>query len=122
MAMPKISHGLLTRYCTRSGELDGVLDLWIRDALREEALAQPSPGAWERLRSMLERRPPKRYGMWVLDEVLRDPPESLPTTLSQEQYQRAKRLHAGRQQYQGWRISNLTLSHPMHLFPMLFSS
>ena len=50
------------------------LDGWIEDALREEALAQPPATTWERLRQMLEGRRRRRYGMWVLDEPLHDPP------------------------------------------------
>lgn len=118
MAMPRIKHDLLALFRPRSDDMDGVLDLWIRDALREEAVAQPSQGAWERLRSALERHRTRRYGMWVLDEVLRDPPESLPTPLSQAQYRRAGRLYAG---YPGWALSNTIFSHPMLVFPVIFN-
>ncbi len=65
---------------------EALLDGWIEDALREEALAQPPNTTWERLRQMLEGRRRRRYGMWVLDEPLHDPPSpflasapSLPT-------------------------------------------
>jgi len=53
---------------------EALLDGWIEEALREEALAQPPNTTWERLRQMLEGRRRRRYGMWVLDEPLHDPP------------------------------------------------
>ena len=51
-----------------------LLDGWIEDALREEVLSQAPSTTWERLRQMLEERRKRRYGMWVLDEPLHDPP------------------------------------------------
>jgi hypothetical protein len=76
-------------------EPDDVLDNWIRDALVEDALAHPSAGAWERLRQAIVERQHK-YGMWVLDEPLRDPPESLPMMLDNHQYERAARIYSAR--------------------------
>ncbi len=66
--------GLLERDMVFS---EALLDGWIEDALREEALAQPPGTTWERLRQMLEGRRKRRYGMWVLDEPLHDPPRAL---------------------------------------------
>ena len=73
---------------------DYTLDVRIRDALLEDALAQPSPGAWERLCKAIVERRFRVYGMWVLDEPLRDPPDFLPTVLNGEQYRRALRSYA----------------------------
>jgi hypothetical protein len=75
-------------------EPDYVLDHRIREALVEDALARPSAGAWERLRQAIVERHHK-YGMWVLDEPLRDPPESPPMMLNNEQYKRAMRIYSG---------------------------
>jgi hypothetical protein len=74
-------------------EPNDVLDHWIREALVEDALAHPSPGAWERLRQAIIERQHK-YGMWVLDEPLRDPPESPPMMLDDHQYERAMRIYS----------------------------
>ena len=76
MAISKWLHriaGLLVRDVALPETL---LDGWIKDALREEALAQPPNTTWERLRQMLEGRRRRRYGMWVLDEPLHDPPRA----------------------------------------------
>ncbi|MBN2305361.1 MAG: hypothetical protein JXQ72_12825 [Anaerolineae bacterium] len=70
---------------------DSDLDRWIRDALLEDAVAQPPTGAWERLRQAITDS--QRYGMWILDEPLRDPPESTPAMLSRYQFHRALRLY-----------------------------
>jgi hypothetical protein len=73
-------------------ESDLALDTWIREALLDEATAQPSSDSWERLCTAIADRRLKSYGMWVLDEPWRDPPESLPTALSYRQFQRALHL------------------------------
>lgn len=69
-----------------------VLDGWIHDALIDEATAVPPAGAWDRLRDTIrDRRPIKRYGMWVLDEPLRDPPGSSLSMLYHNDSQRLDR-------------------------------
>lgn len=73
-------------------ELDYVDDL-IQDALLDDALACPSAGAWERLRQVIIQRQIKNYGMWVLDEPQRDPPEAPPMLLSCHDFARAQRLY-----------------------------
>jgi hypothetical protein len=85
---------LMARFLRHSAVLepDRTLDNWIREALLEEATAQPLPDAWARLCRAISDRRLKSYGMWVLDEPWRDPPESLPTALSRQQFQRALRL------------------------------
>lgn len=70
-----------------------MLDGWIQEALWEDAAAQPPQGTWDRLRMILERRRSRRQGMWVLEEPLRDPPDTLPMMLTLEQYMRAHRLY-----------------------------
>lgn len=54
---------------------DCTVDCLIREALLEDALAQPSAGAWDRLRKAINERRFRKYGMWVLDEPWRDPKE-----------------------------------------------
>ena len=77
MDMPNVFR-TIARVLGREGALpEALLDGWIEDALREEALAKPSDVTWERLRQVLEGRRQRRYGMWVLDEPLHDPPHSL---------------------------------------------
>lgn len=74
-------------------EPDRVLDDRIRQALLEEVVVRPSSGAWERLRQAIIERKCKNYGMWVLDEPQRDPPESPPMLLNGSQYERARRIY-----------------------------
>lgn len=102
-------------------EFDFVLDRWIREALLEEALAQPSPGAWERLRMALDPRRTNRYGMWVLDEPLRDPPESLPTALTGAQFQRAQRLYIDSRPNLGWQCKDSVFTHSLSTFSILLN-
>ena len=94
MGISEVPKLLVARFLRRSPVLepDQTLDNWIREALLEEAAAQPLPDAWLRLRRAISDRRLKSYGMWVLDEPWRDPPESLPTALSRQQFQRALRL------------------------------
>lgn len=82
---------ILQRYLPHTTS-DEVLDNLIRDVLIEDGRARPSAGAWERLRQVILERHHK-YGMWVLDEPLRDPPESLPMILNAHQYERAMRIY-----------------------------
>lgn len=51
------------------------VDRWIRDALLEDALAQPARGSWDRLRQAITDRKFRKHGMWVLDEPPNDTPE-----------------------------------------------
>jgi hypothetical protein len=75
---------------------DYVLDNWIREALVEEARARPPAGAWDRLRLAVAECKHRNYGMWVLDEPPRDPPESPPMLLNGSQFERALRIYGGR--------------------------
>jgi hypothetical protein len=86
-----------------AAEPDYVVDNRIRNALIEDALARPTAGTWERLRQAILDRKRKNYGMWVLDEPLRDPPESPPMMLSRNQYQRALQAYDIKHRYAGVR-------------------
>jgi hypothetical protein len=78
----------------RPVEPDHVLDARIRDALYEDVDVPIPTGAWERLRRVIiERKPVRSRGMWVLDEPFRDPPESPPTLLTQQQFEQAHRIY-----------------------------
>lgn len=88
----------LFRWSTRSRqplvENDSLLDLQIREALVDYVLAQPPAGAWERLvKTIADRGLIRGYGMWVLDEPLRDPPEAPPMWLDRGEHRRAERLY-----------------------------
>jgi hypothetical protein len=89
--------GIWQRFLDRSHDVepDYVLDHLIRDALVEDTLLRPSAGAWERLRQVIIERQHKNHGMWVLDEPLRDPPESPPLQLNSHQYKRAMQIYNG---------------------------
>jgi len=69
--------------------------MWIREALLEESLARPLPSTWERLRKAITERRPRNYGMWILDEPLREPPAAPPSALKEREFRRAQRLYAG---------------------------
>jgi hypothetical protein len=90
---------LLRRLLFRPPEFepDYPLDNVIRDALLEDSLARPSAGAWERLRrqAMIGRQY-RKSGMWLLNEPLRDPPETPPLQLNYHDYKRALRIYSGR--------------------------
>lgn len=119
MAMSNLIQRLLLLIQGRSEELDRVLDHWIQDALIEEAVAQPPSGTWDRLRMVLERRRTRRHGMWVLDEPLRDPPESLAMLLSCSQFQRAHRLYVDSRYAPAWNIKDSVFNHPLPTFSAL---
>lgn len=75
-------------------EPDDVLDFHIREALLEETNLSFPPGAWERLRrAIVEHQTVTNQGMWILDEPFRDPPESSPTLLTQQQFERVRRIY-----------------------------
>jgi hypothetical protein len=75
-------------------EPDYELDARIRDALLEDVDVPIPTGAWDRLRKVIiERKPIRSRGMWVLDEPFRDPPESPPTLLTQRQFEYAHRIY-----------------------------
>ena len=87
----------LQRFLSRPPEFepDFPLDNLIRDALFEDSSAHPPAGAWERLRcQVIIERQYRRYGMWLLDEPLRDPPEATPLQLNYHDYKRAMRLYS----------------------------
>ncbi len=106
----------------QTGDCDFTLDRWIREALLEEALAQPSTGAWERLRMALApHRDTTRSGMWVLNEPLRDPPESLPMVLSYSQFQRAQRLYIDSRPNRGMYVRDTVFSHSLSTFAILLN-
>lgn len=79
-------------------EPDSHVDTWIQAALWEDTSSVPSATAWERLcKAVVDRRVLRRpVGMWVLNEPLRDPPESPPMLLAGRDLARAQRLHAER--------------------------
>ncbi len=76
MDISSLFQGIVRLWERRAALPETLLDGWIEDALREEAFAQPSDTTWERLRQLLEGRRRRRYGMWVLDEPLHDPPRA----------------------------------------------
>jgi hypothetical protein len=92
MGIYKLIHWLLQR---PDIEPDYSFDSWIQEALFDDALACPPPGAWERLRQAIIERQFKHYGMWVLDEPLRDPPEAPPMLLNGHDFERAQRIYGG---------------------------
>jgi len=94
MDISRLTRAIKRLFRSSPVDRDYTLDVAIREALFEDALAQPLPGAWERLRKAIIDRRLKSYGMWVLDEPLRDPPEFFPTVLNGEQYRRAMRSYA----------------------------
>lgn len=117
MVMYDLIQRLKQVVCRCRGADDHMLDQWISEALLEEAIAQPPSGAWERLRFALDRRRcVPRYGMWVLDEPLRDPPESLPTALSHAQFRRAERLYASSRPYPAWYARDNVFTHLVPTF------
>ncbi|HMM27380.1 MAG TPA: hypothetical protein PKD46_03750 [Aggregatilineaceae bacterium] len=73
---------------------DALLDWRIADALSDDAWSTVPPGAWDRLRKAInERKLVRGYGMWVLDETFREPPDSPPATLSGVELERALRVY-----------------------------
>lgn len=102
---------------------DRELDHWIQDALFEDALAQPPVGAWERLyKAIADRGMARRsHGMWVLDEPLRDPPESPPMVLSGYQFKRALRLYDDTRRNPGQEVREMLWNNMMPTFITLIS-
>jgi len=90
---------------------DTLLDWWITDALTDEAQVPVPPGAWNRLRmAIAERKLVDGYGMWVLDQTPHDPPDSIPSTLSDAQLARALHVHNFCQaQRRGWAVGHPSL-------------
>ena len=72
-----------------------VLDHCIRSTLVEDALRYAPVNTWDRLRMVILERAlaPRRYGMWVLDEPLRDPPEFTTVRLNETQHSLERRFH-----------------------------
>ncbi|NDJ76108.1 MAG: hypothetical protein GYB65_07600 [Chloroflexi bacterium] len=86
---------MVSRLTRSSVELDGVVDNWIREALAEDAIAKPAPGAWERLLQVITDGEVTRYhGMWILDEPLRDPPVSPALALTRRELQAERHRYA----------------------------
>ncbi|MBN1565890.1 MAG: hypothetical protein JXA10_18755 [Anaerolineae bacterium] len=86
---------LVTRFFyPASIKQDVLIDSLIQDALFDDALACPAPDAWERLRQIVMDRQLKHYGMWVLDEPQRDPPDSSPMPPHQPDFERARRFNS----------------------------
>lgn len=105
--------------CQTQLEDDPLLDQQIREALADYAQAQPSAGALDRLvKTITERGLIRGYGMWVLDEPLRDPPEVSPVWLNGHQYQRAERLYRNRESRTLYRARDAVLSSLFTTFPM----
>jgi hypothetical protein len=101
---------------------DALLDFKIHEALVDYALVQPPAGAWDRLvKTITERGLIKGYGMWVLDEPLRDPPDVQPTWLNGHQYRRAERLYNDRHGNAVYRARDAVISNLFPTFPMLFN-
>jgi len=101
-------------------ERDPLLDVQIREALADYALVQPPAGAWDRLvKTITERGLIRGYGMWVLDEPLRDPPDAPPTWLNGHQYRRAERLYDDRHGSALYRAREAVISNLFPTFPML---
>ena len=76
-----------------------MVDRWLREAFLEYKTIEAPTGTWERLRKgILERQMVHIHGMWVLDEPLHDPPESLSTALSGQEYIRALRMYDSRRE------------------------
>jgi hypothetical protein len=81
-----------------SFEPDPVIDSCIRDALLEEVDVPIPEGTWERLRrAVIEHQSSVSRGMWILNEPFRDPPESSPSLLTQQQFEYARRIYHGSQ-------------------------
>jgi hypothetical protein len=76
-------------------EHDIAFDSLIQDALFDDALACPSRDAWDRLRQVIVERQIKHYGMWVLDEPQREPPEYPPTLLNGHDVEYARCIYGG---------------------------
>lgn len=114
MAMPDWFGALRRALCPGPSPAEEVLDHCLAEAFWDEAVALPPRSAWDRLRSLLERRRVRPEGMWVLYEPLRDPPETLPTVLSTEQYCRALRLYSNSRPDPGWQLRRGTFD---TLFP-----
>ncbi len=121
MVMHRLIQKLQLSLRQQSDTDDQLLDQWISEAMLEEAVAQPPSGAWERLRVALDRRRVQRYGMWVLDEPLRDPPESLPTVLSHAQFRRAERLYVGSRPHPMWYARDNVFAHLVPTFSAMIN-
>lgn len=91
MAIFNFTRKLAVWFRQRPLEPDDVLDARIRDALLADVNVPFPPLAWERLRRAIVEH--KSQGMWVLDEPFRDPPESPPTLLTQQEFDRARQIY-----------------------------
>ncbi len=89
-------------------QTDTILDGLIREALLDEVLVAPPPGAWERLRQTIAERNMRNHGMWVLDEPLHEPREVPPALLHGAQVNRALRLELITRSDSAWHIRDST--------------
>ncbi len=106
----------------REFEPDPELDDLIRDVLREDAHVPLPVGSWDRLRkSITDRKPIKSYGMWILDEPLRDPPKSPPGTLNERELALAMRLYTDRRHLHTLKIKESLWSNWAPSFAILFN-
>lgn len=100
---------------------DRTVDCWIRDALFEDALAQPPAGAWERLRKVINDRKFRKYGMWVLDEPWRDPRETTtpPAHRPPKQIRFYANYHCKEEDFawQQWQTREAVWGNMMPIFP-----
>ena len=123
MVISRVMRKLRQLLFWQNDEFDFTLDEWIYEAFIEEALAQPSPGAWERLRMALapRRTTTNRSGMWVLNEPLRDPPESQPMVLTYSEFERAQRLYVDSRPNRSMNVRDTVFSHSISTFAILLN-
>lgn len=101
---------------------DAVLDWYIADALNDEAQVPVPPGAWNRLKlAITERHIVNGYGMWVLDQVNHDPPESIPAVLSDAQLARALHIQNTRHAERRWTVGHPSLGGVSPTFIAVFT-
>jgi hypothetical protein len=96
-------------------QTDAILDGLIREALLDEALVAPPPGAWERLLQTIAERNMKSHGMWVLDEPLHEPRE-VPAALVHGAVNRALRLQLVTRSDSAWHIRDSAWGNLMPTF------
>jgi hypothetical protein len=90
---------MLCRPLPSKADSEYMVDQWLREAFLEYKTIEAPTGTWERLRKgILERQMVHGHGMWVLDEPMHDPPETLPAGLSGQEYLRALRMYDSRRE------------------------
>lgn len=94
MDISKFTRALAGWFRQPSVELDTLLDDWIAQTLREDMIGHHPSSTWECLRKAItDRKVVKSYGMWVLDQPFRDPPETTPVILTSRQLKQAQRIY-----------------------------